>query len=314
MLFPLWLAFEALAVGETCPASVDVETRVRAILHLTAEQTLAESFLVERHESGLYVELRGVDANVIGQRTVPSAGSCDELAQAAAVVLAAWLTDVHPDFAGALPPPPVEEPKPEEPPAEEPPVEKKPEPIAFAGKAAQGDEPVNATPAARYVWDFALGLGADYSASELALAGVVGVGLLPEKSGLGLSAFAVATTSRQRALGPGTFDWRRWPLGLGPTLRLSRPAFVLDASAGPAVAWLHFSGSVFDRNFQPNGAVWGGFLNLRAATGGRHWSAFGALQGQYYPAESRVYASGVQDDWALPQLSLGAFVGARFSP
>ena len=89
LLVPLWLAFEALAVGETCPASVDVQTRVRSILHLAPEQTLSESFLVERHESGLYVELRGNDAAVIGQRTLPLAGSCDELAQAAAVVLAA---------------------------------------------------------------------------------------------------------------------------------------------------------------------------------------------------------------------------------
>ena len=97
-------AFQSLVVGETCPAAVDVESRVRAILHLAPEQELSEHFAVERHEAGLYVELRLADATLVGQRTLPAEGNCDELAQAAAVVLSAWLSDVHPDFAGVLPP------------------------------------------------------------------------------------------------------------------------------------------------------------------------------------------------------------------
>lgn len=317
MLLPLWFAFEALAVGETCPASVDVEARVRTILHLTAEQTLNESFLVERHESGLYVELRGADSNVIGKRTLPGAGSCDELAQAAAVVLSTWLSDVHPDFAGALPAP-VEAPEPE--PEPEPQPEKPPEPPQPVATRADTKAPHRPAKDARprtaqpYVWDAALGLGADYTAGELALAGRASVGLLPSASGLGVVALAIVTTSRQQDLGPGNFDWRRWPVGLGPALRLSRSAVLVDVAAGPALAWLHFSGNVFDRNFQPDGAVWGGFLSLRAASAGRRWGLFGSLEGQFYPAESRVYASGVSESQVLPSLGLGAFVGARFSP
>ena len=165
MLVPVWFAFQALAIGETCPASVDVEARVRTILHLKAEQELSESFLVERHEAGLNVELRGADASTIGQRTLPTEGSCDELAQAAAVVLSAWLTDVHPDFAGALPAP---EPKPgPEPPPEpkselEPP---KPPPVT----ETKAPPPKSPAPVTARAWDFALGIGADYSASHAAL-------------------------------------------------------------------------------------------------------------------------------------------------
>lgn len=314
LLVPFWLAFEALAVGETCPASVDVEARVRAILHLSPEQTLSESFLVERHESGLYVELRSSDTAVIGQRTLPAAGSCDELAQASAVVLAAWLTDVHPDFAGALPAPPPEQPA--EPKAEEPsPEEPKPASSGASLKSAEHPPPpLPPPPPKRYLWDFALGVGADYAAGELALAGYVSAGLAPESGGLGLGLMAIPSASRERALGPGNFEWRRWPLGLGPTWRLVSPSVVVDVSAGAALAWLHFSGSVFDRTFQPNGAAWGGFLSLRASTQGRHWGALWWLEGQYYPAESKVYASGVDAQWVLPKTSLGAFVGVRFSP
>lgn len=287
---------------------------MRSILHLSAEQTLSESFLVERHESGLYVELRGSDAAVIGQRTVSAGGSCDELAQAAAVVLAAWLTDVHPDFAGALPPPPADQPP--EPKAEEPPpADEKP---ASSGASLQSaehpPEPAPPKPPKSYRWDFALGVGADYSASSLALAGFVSAGLVPESGGLGLGLMAIPSAARERGLGPGNFEWRRWPLGLGPIWRLESQSVVVDLSAGPALAWLHFSGSVFDKTFQPNGAAWGGFLSVRAATQGKHWGALWWLEGQYYPAESKVFASGVEAQWVLPHTSLGAFVGVRFSP
>jgi hypothetical protein len=319
LLVPLWLAFEALAVGETCPASVDVETRVRAILHLAPEQTLSESFLVERHESGLYVELRGNDAAVIGQRTLPLAGSCNELAQAAAVVLAAWLSDVHPDFAGALPAPvPTEAPPEEPPPAEEPP----PEPAKSSASAAQagsgaGYSATQVAPRARsktYVWDLSLGVGADYSAGRFALAGIASVGRLPTETGWGVAAVTMPAAPRTRELGPGTFDWHRWPLGVGPAFRFVGSAMTVDANAGLAVAWLHFAGGAFDHRFKPNGSAWGGFLTLRGATTGRHWAGVGWLEAQYYPAESKVYASGVPDSWILPLVSLGGFVGVRYSP
>ncbi|HYJ09583.1 MAG TPA: hypothetical protein VEX18_11255, partial [Polyangiaceae bacterium] len=125
MLVPALIAFQSLAAGDTCPAAADVQGRVRSILHLAPEQQLSESFLVERHEGGLYVVLKSADSGVIGERTLPLEGSCDELAQAAAVVLSAWLTHVHPDFAGALPepepPPPPEPEAPPPPPPAEPP-------------------------------------------------------------------------------------------------------------------------------------------------------------------------------------------------
>ena len=104
-----------LVAGESCPAAVDVEPRVRIILHLSAEQELSERIRVERREGELYVGLRSADSMLIGERVLPAEGSCDELAEAAAVVLSAWLTDVHPDFAGALPAAPPEPPEPEPP-------------------------------------------------------------------------------------------------------------------------------------------------------------------------------------------------------
>jgi hypothetical protein len=304
LLVPVWLAFQALAVGETCPSSLDVEARVRTILHLRAEQELSESFLVERHEAGLYVELRAADATSIGQRTLPADGSCDELAQAAAVVLSSWLTDVHPDFAGALPPPPAPQPEPE------------PEPEPAPTPAPRIKTPPPPAPAPIITprsWDFAFGIGGDYSGAQAALAGFVGAGYLARERGVGVSAMVMPMLSRQHSLGPGTVDWRRWPLGVGPALRLGVAGAAVDASAGPALAWLHFAGDHFDANDVRDGVAWGGFLNLRVSSRADRWGVFGLLDAQVYPAVT-VAARDVQQEWSLPPLSLALVVGARFSP
>jgi hypothetical protein len=123
----------------------------------------------------------------------------------------------------------------------------------------------------------------------------------------------IVTASRQEALGPGNFDWRRWPLGVGPSLRVSAAGLAWDFDAGPALAWLHLAGNLFDHTARPEGIAWGGFLNVRAASRG-HWGAFALVDGQFYPAESRVYANGVNGDRVLPSFSLIAAMGGRFSP
>lgn len=308
MLVPVLFAFQSLVVGENCPAPVDVEARVRTILHLAPEQELDEGFAVERHEAGLYVELRAADSTVIGQRTLPGAGSCDELAQAAAVVLSAWLSDVHPDFAGALPavapPEPAPAPKPEPEPVVAPPPRPPPPKAPPPGPAR----------VARNAWDLALGIGSDFSGGQPTLGGYLGVGYGARAAGLGLVAIVVPTLSRREPLDPGRAEWRRWPLGVGPTWRLVTGGVAWDLSAGAALSWLHLSSTGLSRTTPKNAATWGGFLNLRVSSRARAWGVFGLLGSQLYPAKTTVYATHVGQQYALPALGLGVAVGIRFSP
>lgn len=311
MLAPLLIAFQSLVAGETCPAPVDVEARVRTILHLPVEQELSEGFVVERHESGLYVELRSADNAVIGQRTLPVEGTCDELAQAAAVVLSAWLSDVHPDFAGALPPAvePAVEPAPPPVPVPEP----TPAPVL---RSRTAPPPPAAPPPPPRRLQLGLGVGADLAGESLALAGVLVAAYLPARQGLGLSGFAAVTWPREEPLGPGTVAWRRWPAGVGPSLRGAMSSLSWDVSAGPAIGWMHFSGTKFERSSQKNGFAGGGFLDLRIASRGRHLGVFALLNAQLFPEKYGASASGADGPWAitLPRFSLGLAAGGWLSP
>lgn len=305
------LAFQSLVVGEKCPAPVDVEARVRSILHLAPEQELSEGFAVERHESGLYVELRSADSALIGQRTLPAQGSCDELAQAAAVVLSAWLSDAHPDFAAALPPAPA----PRDPDSGLP----RPLPAAPPAPPPRAATPPPHPPAPR-PWQVGLALGADValgpdvSGERFAAAGYLLGNYVLDRHGFGVSAFVSASWFRQMPLGPGRVDWWRWPFGIGPSWRITTPSVAWDASAGPALGWLHFAGSQFDRPSSDNGVELGGFLNLRISSQGRRAGVFGLANAQLYPGDFAASAEGRRWLAPLPKFSLGLAVGGWLSP
>lgn len=310
MLVPVLFAFQSLVAGETCPAPIDVETRVRGILHLAPERELSEGFAVERHESGLYVELRLADSTLIGQRTLPADGTCDELAQAAAVVLSAWLSDVHPDFATELPPP---APPPIPPDSGLP----RPLPAAPPSPQPQAASPSLHSPTPR-PWEAGAALGVDLSASggTVAAAGYLLGSYRPAAQGWGVSAFVGASSFREERLGPGLVDWWRWPLGIGPSLRVVTGPVAWDASAGPALGWLHFSASKLDRTSAQNGVEPGGFLSLRASSRGRRGGVFGFVNAQVYPGDFAAKATGVGGPWFAPvsQFSLGLALGAWLSP
>jgi hypothetical protein len=308
VLFPVAFALTNLVAGETCPAALDVDQRVRAILHLSAEQELAEGFIVERREAGLFVELRSADSTVIGQRTLPTTGSCDELAQAAAVVLSAWLSDVHPDFAGALPAPEPHEAEPEPVPIPAPasPPVAKPRIPASSPRAAT---PVSL--ALPHHWELSLGLGATAADGKLALAGMASLGYMPLDDGLGFSALLLADGPRREPLGAGSVAWRRWPFGLGASFRVTSSSLLGDLTVGPALAWLHLSGSDFSPNRTKQGVTWASFAQLRVASRGRA-GVFGAAVGQYYFGRSTAYTTSAE--YELPRISFCFAMGANLSP
>lgn len=308
MLLPLLIAFQSLAEGENCPAALDVEARVRTILHLAPERQLSESFLVERREAGLYVVLRGADSAVIGERTLPAQGSCDELAQAAAVVLSTWLTDVHPDFAGELPPRPIDP----EPPvlAPAPPPVPVPEPIAQPAAKPPAPPPVAAPTRGQERFDASLGIGTQFSGGELGpLAGLLGVRYGAPVQGFGVTAFGVLTTTRSDPLGEGEVEWRRWPFGLGAEVRFSSPRVSLDISAGPILGWLRLEGHAFDVTSAQSGIDWGGFLNMRASARSRPLAPFIWGSMQIYPSQSSAYVANQEGELSLPTVSFALCVG-----
>lgn len=319
MLVPLLFAVQGAALAAECPAHDVVEARVRSILHLAAEQTLTETFAVERRASSLFVELRGEGSALIGQRELPLEGSCDELAQAAAVVLSAWLTDVHPDFAGALPEP-TAEPEPEptaepEPKIEPPPVVAKPQAVGSIDgeREPQATEPPPRKPSKPRALQLGIVAGGDLTSSQLAAAGGALIDFGFVERGFGLVAMALVTTVRSDSLGPGSVEWRRWPLALGPRYRFGVKSLALDLSAGPVAGWLHLAGVGFDANAEQSGVSWGAFASTRLSLS-RGAGPFAVLSGQVFPGESTAFVAGLAPEWPLPTLTVALLLGFQIAP
>jgi hypothetical protein len=159
-----------------------------------------------------------------------------------------------------------------------------------------------------------LALGADLSGETFAPAGYVVGSYRPAAEGLGLSAFMGASWFREEPLGPGSVDWWRWPLGIGPSWRVVTGSVAWDASAGPALGWLHFSASNFDRTSSQEGFEPGGFLSLRVSSRGRRAGVFGLANAQVYPGDFGAWAKGVDGFAPVPKFSLGLAFGAWLSP
>jgi hypothetical protein len=159
-----------------------------------------------------------------------------------------------------------------------------------------------------------LGVGGDLSNGALAPALLAGASYGAAVSGLAVSARVVVTPPRAQPLDPGHIGWRRWPLSLGPTLRLDTPTLALALSAGPAVAWLRLRGDSFDRVSTQDGASWGAFGEAMLSGKGRPFTAFGAFTTHFYPKETEAYVTRLVQRWVLPPLSLTITVGARLAP
>jgi hypothetical protein len=160
----------------------------------------------------------------------------------------------------------------------------------------------------------ALGLGGDLASGALSPALLLGASYGAELTGFALSARALLTLPRDEPLDPGQVGWRRWPLGIGPTVRLASSSVAFAFSAGPAAAWLHLGGDSYDHVSDQDGLVWGGFGEVLVSGRGYPFTPFGALNVQFYPGNTTAYVSGLNLEWDLPPLSATLVVGVRLSP
>jgi hypothetical protein len=214
--------------------------------------------VVSRRELTIQVALRTKDGRLVGEREVTAEGSCEELARAVAVILGAWFTDTHPEYATPLPP--------AEPPEQPPP--RTPEPAAADLPPAAA--PVSASGAARAPsasprklrWSFGVGAGIELSDAGVVPAFEPSLRLAPE-AGVGAMAFALLAFPATYQLGAGEASVFRWPLGVGPLLRLASGPLALDLALGPHLGWLHARGTGFTTRGEADDIALGVFGAVR---------------------------------------------------
>jgi len=294
----------------SCPAPELVDAKLRDILGLPASQRVEEVARLAHGERTLLVSLASKDGRPLGERALPLEGSCDELGRAAAVVLAAWLSDAHPVFV---------------------PLERAhAETQATDGSAATSAEPAAAAvppvPPARPTGTVrsrgelvpktqlrarvGAAIGAGILPTPLAVAGSAAVALVPEGSGVGATLRASVAAPRSLDVDSGEVRYMRWPLGAGAVLRLAGKGVSAELEAGAAVAWLHVEGRSFGTNHEASDATFGPFGTARAIATRGKVRPFLEVMGVGWARGARVYGDPTHPSVALPSFDLAAFLGA----
>lgn len=306
---------------EQCPRPAAVEQRVRSILGMNSAATLEERATLLRDGDTLKIIVTRPDGSVLGERVLNAAASCDDLETLASVVLASWISDVHPEFVAALPPAPSraempaetgEEPSEVAPPALPPAAPSPPAPAMLSQPSLE--QPSFERPQSRR-WELAAAAGASFSRTPVSALGSLGVRWMPERSGFGAVLAVHVTSPRTAALSLGSVRYWRWPLVAGPALRLPAGGGRLDLHAGLALAWLHAQGRDFEPSETRNVPRGGGLLGLRGLYGSARWRGFlEANAVAWGKTEVFVAREDQQPSISLPLLELYLTVGMAWAP
>jgi hypothetical protein len=236
----------------TCPTAEEVSTQVAQLvpaLDPDASQDLAR---IEEAGDVLRVSLWRADGALVGTRDLARTSSCADMAAAAAVVVAAWESDVHPEF------------------------------MPTVGEIAQSNQAVapaavvstRSTPAPTPT-RMVLEAGAALSGSIAPGAGGAGAaagGLIvfsAMASRIGPRLMLAGGTRREVPLGTGRVLWRRLVAGLGPELRLAPAStrIAVDLHAELLVATLSARGEGFANNLNDSSVDPGVSAGVRLAFG-----------------------------------------------
>jgi hypothetical protein len=279
--------------GETsCPAPAQVAADVQKILGLSDAYAPKVHASLTRDGAFFDLKLTESDGTSLGERRLEANEDCVVLSRTAAVVLAAWLTDQHPEFVVALPAKPetTAEPAPSAALPDKPAPQTAATPPAVAtavstaappaAPAAVASRNVSAVPQpkARSWWTHRLALGAaiggGWASSDFVPAAWLGVSLDPTTIGWGAQLSAAWLGARDQPLADKQVQWTRWPLMAGPYVRFGFGNATLELEAGPALGWLHVKGEDFAHSSAHSGASAGGYGALRFMPKAGAWHPF----------------------------------------
>jgi hypothetical protein len=250
--------------SQSCPSGLEVEQALASMLPSLPDPTRRDVARITRVDRGLHIELVNPEAAVVAERLLDVEGSCAELAAMAAVVIATWESDVHPEFAGSH--------------TEPIPATSKTEDGAFA--ILPPTHPPTQSSLAYY--DVALGPSLSLG-NSLAAGGTISGTWIRRGTGLGLRAFAAGEATRTIDLDHGQARWRRWLGSLESDWRLARGRAALDVHAGLAFSWLSATGVNFPQNQSPSSYSPGVTLGIRSSWGiTRHLAICLDLVGAYW--------------------------------
>jgi hypothetical protein len=278
-----------------CPSAGEVTARLAGLWSEDNPTSVAAHIRVEVGQ--MTVELVS-ESEPAASRILPADPDCESRAQAAALVIAAWLDTMTADPLGlavpvAMPPAVPTSPQVRAPVSEKPLPEQARLSLGV-GAFASGD---------------ARGAGAVLSgeAEWLRLAGR-----------FGLLAGVWLPLAREVSVGQGTARWWRPVLALALRAPLAQGTWILDGGVGPALGLLVVAGNGFDQNHTDVAMSWGASAGLRLAHRSRsRWAYWAELRTLLWPAAQNirndVAGSSAPHLAALPRIEAQLGLGFSFA-
>jgi len=256
-----------------CPSAADVAAILPELLP-PVEAPYTDLAWVEAVGLDLRIELRSVAGEVLSSRQLTSNGSCADLANIAAVVIASWMAERNSGISLLQPGVPA--------PA-------KPAVVPPAPASSRPAEPP-ASPASsqQRTREFDLSLAVGTSVNSAGFVGAARVELGVRGQRFGARAGFSAETERSESIESRSVGWGRYDLSLGSTFAAVRRPVMVEARGEFFVGITKVAAQGFDENYKPHAVAPGLGIALRLGTSTgwiRPWIEIG---GQYWLAGQAI--------------------------
>ena len=277
-----------------CPSAAEVRARLAGLW--SGDSSVSATADIRVQGGQMAVELAS-ESEPATSRILPAEPDCESRAQAAALVIAAWLDTVTADPLGLAVPIAVPAAVPTSPQVRAPVTEK---PLPAQARLSLGLGALASVDAR--------GAGAILSGETAWLRLAGRFGLL-----VGLS----LPLPREMSVGRGSARWWRPVLALALRAPLTQGTWILDGGIGPALGLLVVAGNGFDQNHTDLAVSWGAVAGVRLAHRSRgKWAYWAELRGLLWPA-----AQNIRDDVpgsaphlaALPRIEAQLGLGSSFA-
>ena len=221
MLFLVLAGAVEVESGSTCPQAKEVAQKVAALLP-AASRTAPDRARIDRAGDRLQLELRRADGTPVAWRRLDANAACEELAEAAAVMIATWETEL--EAGRPLPPPDFDRDAP---------------PLVIEAPP---------TPRGRMRWELGVGFAASVGNGSL-LPGVTIESILAPHGRWAARLAMIATESQEQPFGMGTARWNRLTFEAGVSGRV----WLCDLHAELVGAMAHMEGVGYSTNHDEYG-------------------------------------------------------------
>lgn len=286
-----WLFFSGVEIvsDSACPAPAEVGRRLAQIAPSREQAAPAgHRARLSRGDRTVHVELLNDAGARIAERDLDANERCEDLAQAVAIVIAAWETDLDPPVAGhvALP---------------------RPAQITTGTAVVSGQPPRGSAPS----FDLGLALMASSTGGQVAPGARLEGWIAPANRHLGLGVVLSGATARSESVGAlsGAARWTRFAIGAGPDARLGVGRTTMDAHAHLLAAALHVEGVGLATNSSDTSAQFGAGAGVRI---GRPWGNATPWIGAdvlYWAGHDQLTIAGSSSRGELPHLEAQIAVG-----